>query len=70
MEYRLNEAVHAALKSEAGKLVLDYLKAITTMVVTGPEVTNDHLRHLEGQRFLTGVLVKRYQLGQEQVKNG
>ena len=70
LEQRLNEAVFHSLKSEAGQLFMDYLRSITTNQVTGPEVSNDHLRHLEGQRFLTGVIIKRYELGKERAKNG
>jgi hypothetical protein len=45
----------------AGPRALAYLESITTRRVLGPDCTNDHLRHLEGARWLVGVIRQRMQ---------
>ena len=63
LEDRINEAFDLTFRSEAGKLVLEYLESITIKRTAGPEVTDQHLRHLEGQRFLVGLMSQRIQKG-------
>jgi hypothetical protein len=63
LEDRINEAFDLIFRSEAGKLVLEYLESITIKRTAGPEVTDQHLRHLEGQRFLVGLMSQRIQKG-------
>ena len=62
-ERRINNAVYSCLREADGEYFLNYLKSITTHVTAGPEVTDAHLRHLEGQRFITAVIAKRFELG-------
>ena len=45
--------------SPAGAEVLKYLRSITIEYVNGPTVTTDELRHIEGQRYLVGVIEQR-----------
>lgn len=45
--------------SELGKRVLKHLRRTTIENVAGPHVTNDVLRHMEGQRFIVGIIEQR-----------
>tara|TARA_B100001094_G_scaffold332562_1_gene405188 strand:- start:2165 stop:2440 length:276 start_codon:yes stop_codon:yes gene_type:complete len=51
--------VASMLATPTGKAVMEYLKSITTDIVNGPNISNDELRHLEGQRFVVGLLSSR-----------
>ena len=51
--------VATVLATPTGKAVMEYLKSITTDVANGPNISNDELRHLEGQRFIVGLLYSR-----------
>lgn len=42
-----------------GNAVLKYLRSITIEMVNGPNVTTEELRHLEGQRYLVGLIESR-----------
>ena len=46
---------------------MDYLKSITVNSVAGPEQSDSHLRHLEGSRFLVGLISTRIELGVKQI---
>ena len=43
----------------SGPKVLAYLESITTRRVMGPDVSDNYLRHLEGARWLVGVIRHR-----------
>jgi len=60
---RIADAFDVTFRSEAGKLVLNYLESITIKTTAGPEVSDQHLRHLEGQRFLVGMMNQWQQFG-------
>lgn len=45
--------------SPTGAEVLRYLRSITIEMVNGPNVSTEELRHLEGQRYLVGLLETR-----------
>ncbi len=53
--------VAEVFSSPSGKEVLRYLRSITIEMVNGPNVSTDELRHLEGQRYLVGLLERRIQ---------
>ena len=65
-EKRINAVIASVLGTEAGKEVMNYLRSISTNVAGGPQITSDHLRHLEGMRFLTAILQKRIDLGHKE----
>lgn len=65
-EHRLNEACAITFATDAGQFVLDYLKHITIHAVAGPGVDPGHLMHLEGQRFVVGIIEARVKHGQNQ----
>jgi hypothetical protein len=56
---RINELLALAFKGEAGKAAMDYLRSISIERVGGPHISNDELRHLEGMRFIVGVISQR-----------
>jgi len=58
-EDRLNRTINEALSTPAGKTLLGYLRSITIEMVSGPDVSNETLRHLEGQRYLVGLIERR-----------
>jgi hypothetical protein len=43
----------------SGKAVLQYLRSITIEMVNGPNVSTEELRHLEGQRYIVGLIESR-----------
>tara|TARA_S200000501_G_C20821334_1_gene742957 strand:+ start:1406 stop:1666 length:261 start_codon:yes stop_codon:yes gene_type:complete len=58
-EVIISRNVASVFESEVGKEVLKYLRSITIEYVNGPTVTTDELRHIEGQRYLVGVIEQR-----------
>jgi hypothetical protein len=58
-EAELNAHVHAMMTSPPGLEVMKWLRRVTIETVAGPEVSNDTLRHLEGQRFIVALLETR-----------
>jgi|TARA_R110002051_G_scaffold100647_1_gene171021 hypothetical protein len=63
-EQKLNKHFASLFKGEEGKKVLDYLKSITTETVAGPNITSNGLFHIEGMRFLMGVITTRIKKGE------
>ena len=66
-ETELNKHFATLFKGDEGKKVLGYLKSITSEVIAGPNITSNHLFHIEGMRFLMGIIKTRIQIGE---KNG
>jgi hypothetical protein len=67
IEKQINEAFALAFSGEAGDFVLDYLRRISIERVNGPAVDTNSLLHMEGQRFLVGVIQQRINLGKEKL---
>lgn len=65
---QISLVVAQALGTPSGKEVLKYLRSITIEMVNGPNVDNDTLRHIEGQRYIVGLLESRVAHGNK-VKN-
>lgn len=59
LEKQINANVHSLFSSPTGNAVLSYLKSITIEAVHGAAVTNDVLRHAEGQRYIVGLIERR-----------
>ena len=53
-----------------GNAVLKYLRSITIEMVNGPNVTTEELRHLEGQRYLVGLIESRINHAHKVKNNG
>ena len=45
---------------------MNYLKSITIEAVAGSEVSDATLRHLEGQRYMVGLIQRRINKGKSQ----
>ena len=59
LDEQISLNVASMLATPTGKAVMEYLKSITTDIANGPNISNDELRHLEGQRFVIGLLSSR-----------
>lgn len=70
IERTINQHAAATFGTPAGRAFLDYLKSITTNTASGPEVNVNALLHLEGQRFLVGLIQTRINLGHKENQNG
>ena len=65
-EENLNSAFSALFGTDIGLSVLQYLKSITIDSVGGPEISDNSLRHLEGQRYIVGLIQRRINKGKRQ----
>lgn len=64
-ERNLNKTFAGVFKGEDGQKVLDYIKSITTEAVAGPNIDSNQLFHLEGMRFLAGIIQTRIKKGEQ-----
>jgi len=66
-ETEINQLVSRIYSTDDGRKLFDYLKSVTFGIVYGPmEMTRENqcaLNHLEGQRYLVGVLEQRRMRG-------
>jgi hypothetical protein len=65
-EENLNTLFYKMFSTTGGSEVLKYLKSLTIDAVAGPEISNESLRHLEGQRYLVGLIQRRTNKGLSQ----
>jgi len=56
---QISLTISSLFNTASGKEVLRYLRSITIEAVTGGGVSDAELRHLEGQRYLVGVIERR-----------
>ena len=63
-ELVLNKHFANVFKGDEGKKVLDYLQSITIEAVAGPNIDSNRLFHLEGMRFLVGIIKTRITKGE------
>lgn len=61
--------IASLFKDELGKDVLKYLRSITIEAVNGAAVSDAELRHMEGQRYLVGLIESRIRHGQKVKSN-
>ena len=54
----ISKVIDSVFKTPNGKEMLQYLRSITIDAVSGPNISDPELRHLEGQRYLVALLVK------------
>ncbi len=66
LESNLNLLAARIFATGGGKDFLDYLKTITVSRICTPGVSNRELRHLEGARWLFGVIQARTKAGQKE----
>ena len=62
-EENLNTLFYKMFNTPGGKEILKHLKALTLEAVAGPEISDQQLRHLEGQRYLVGLVQRRVNKG-------
>lgn len=65
LEKRLNEAFAYCFRGKTGALALDYLQSITINRIRGPGIPPDELLHLEGSRYLYGIIKARVNRGKD-----
>lgn len=58
-DVQISRNVAQIFNSPTGQEVLKYLRSITIEMVNGPNVTTEELRHLEGQRYIVGLIEQR-----------
>jgi|TARA_R110002167_G_scaffold353434_2_gene566734 hypothetical protein len=66
---KISADMGALFASPSGASVLRYLRSITIETVAGPDISNEKLRHLEGQRYIIGLIERRI-VHNHGVKNG
>lgn len=65
---QISQLVAQVLSTESGKEMLRYLRSITIEMVNGPSVSTEDLRHIEGQRYIVGLLEQRVAHGHRSKK--
>lgn len=58
-DIQISQNVAEIFNTATGKEVLRYLRSVTIEMVNGPNVSNEELRHLEGQRYIVGLIEQR-----------
>lgn len=67
-EDKISLNIGSVFSEPTGKEILKYLRSITIEMVSGPNISADELRHLEGQRYIVGLLERHVQRSHK-VKN-
>lgn len=67
---RISLDIATLFQSETGKSVLKYLRSITIDSVNGAAISNDELRHVEGQRYIVGLISTRIKHAEKVKNNG
>ncbi len=65
-ETELNSLFLNVFNTKNGQKLMNYLKSITIEAVAGSEVSDATLRHLEGQRYMVGLIQRRINKGKSQ----
>jgi len=58
-DVQVSQNIAEIFNTPTGKEVLRYLRSITIEMVNGPNVTTEELRHIEGQRYVVGLIEQR-----------
>lgn len=58
-DVKISQNIAEIFSSPTGKEVLRYLRSVTIEMVCGPNISTDELRHLEGQRYIVGLIERR-----------
>lgn len=64
-EQKLNKVFASLFTTPAGQEVLKYLRSVTIELVSGPAISDEELRHREGQRYLVGLIESRVNKGKK-----
>ena len=68
IDSQISQNIAQIFESPTGKEVLRYLRSITIEMVNGPNVTTEELRHIEGQRYIVGLIERRISHGHRSKK--
>lgn len=69
-EDKISLNIASVFSEPTGKEILKYLRSVTIEMVSGPNISTDELRHLEGQRYLVGLIERHVQRGHRIKKDG
>lgn len=58
-DVQVSQNIAEIFNTPTGKEVLRYLRSVTIEMVNGPNVTTEELRHIEGQRYIVGLIEQR-----------
>jgi|TARA_B100000676_G_scaffold311662_1_gene382391 hypothetical protein len=64
-ERKLNKLMASVFVGAKGDEALGYIRQITIEAVSGPDIGQDQLRHLEGMRYLAAIIQRRVTKGRE-----
>jgi len=64
-EDRINEALALCFSGANGEFALKYLRSISIERVMGPNFDPNSLAHIEGQRFIVGIIEQRIKRAKE-----
>ena len=56
---QISQNIAQIFSTPTGAEVLRYLRSITIEMVNGPNVSTEEFRHIEGQRYIVGLLEQR-----------
>ena len=59
LDLQISQNVAEIFSTPTGQAVLRYLRSVTIEMVHGPNVTTEELRHVEGQRYIVGLIERR-----------
>ena len=59
LDTQISQNMAEIFNTPTGKEVLRYLRSVTIEMVNGPNVSTEELRHLEGQRYIVGLIEQR-----------
>lgn len=69
-EDMISMGISSLFSEPNGQEVLRYLKSITIELVGGPDISESHLRHLEGQRYIIGLIERHIRRGHKVKSDG
>lgn len=69
IERELNQLAVSVFGTPGGARFLDYLRSISTNVAAPADVSPTALMHLEGQRYLVGIITQRIKQGHKDNAN-
>jgi hypothetical protein len=58
-DVEISKNIAQIFSTPTGQEVLKYFRSITIEMVNGPNVSTEELRHIEGQRYLVGLIEQR-----------
>lgn len=62
-EDKISLNIASVFSEPTGVEILKYLRSITIEMVGGPDISDSALRHLEGQRYIVGLIERHTQRG-------